>query len=176
MDWLEAVLFRDRFLCRRRACAYVIASFGCAIAIAPIANASDGWAIAAPSEMPRGTYVRVPASPIEGAPAQAAEGGEPHILFLNRCAGSVTISAGWPDDNTVNRSGILGGSVTFPPYPFGDASWNEVVEHTRQIFSPFNVAITDVDPSPAPHDEAIVCGSGSMAGFGGAGGVSPFTC
>jgi hypothetical protein len=51
-----------------------------------------------------------------------------------------------------------------------------MVIETKEIFAPFNVEITDVDPSPAPHDEAVVCGSGALAGFDGAGGVSPFTC
>jgi Bacterial Ig domain len=129
----------------------------------------------APHERPRGSYVAVPAVVTQPVPTQRA-GSAPHILFLNRCTGGIAISGGWPDDNIANRSGILGGTVNFPEYPFGDASWNEVLDHTRQIFSPFNVEVTDVDPSPMPHDEAIVCGSGSLAGFDGAGGVAPFTC
>ena len=107
-------------------------------------------------------------------PAQRA--GGPHIIFLNRCVGGISIDAGWPDDNTVNRSGILNGTTQFPEYPFGDGSWNQVVVEAQEIFAPFNVLITDVDPSPMPHDEALVCGSGALAGFSGAGGVSPFTC
>lgn len=130
-----------------------------------------------PPDLPRGSYVRVaPTEDAASGPFLPGPDGSPHILYLNRCAGGLTITAGWPDDNVVNRSGILGGTVNFPEYPFGDSSWNQVVEHTRQIYSPFNVLVTDEDPSPMPHDEAIVCGSGSLAGFGGAGGVAPFTC
>lgn len=133
--------------------------------------------LAAPEGPPRGTYVRVPAAPAEAAPSPGQAGGTgAHILYLNRCEGGTTITAGWPDDNTIDRSGILGGTVTFPPYPYGDASWAEVVAHTQQIYAPFGIVVTDVDPSPMPHDEAIVCGSGGLAGFGGAGGVAPFTC
>ncbi|MEM7160016.1 MAG: Ig-like domain-containing protein [Myxococcota bacterium] len=122
----------------------------------------------------RGTYVWVPDNTTAG-PTPTAD-GEPHVLYLNRCEGGTTITAGWPDDNVANRSGILNGTVNFPPFAYGDTAWEQVMEHTRQIFSPFNVTITDVDPSPAPHDEAIVCGSGNTAGWGGAGGVAPFTC
>jgi MYXO-CTERM domain-containing protein len=50
------------------------------------------------------------------------------------------------------------------------------VQHTQAIYAPFGIVVTDVDPSPMPHDEALVCGSGGLAGFGGAGGVAPFTC
>jgi hypothetical protein len=129
----------------------------------------------ASSERLRGSYVRMPPVLASETPT-VREGGDRHIIFLNRCTGGISIDAGWPDDNTVNRSGILGGTTQFPEYPFGDDSWNQVVTEAREIFAPFNVEITDIDPSPAPHDEAIICGSGALAGFSGAGGVAPFTC
>lgn len=149
------------------ACAVVFASL---VALAPSIARADELA----STAPRGTYVRMP--PVLGAEVPARQAGERHILFLNRCAGGLTLDAGWPDDNTVNRSGILGGTTHFPEYPFGDGSWNQVVLESREIFAPFDIEVTDVDPSPMPHDEAVICGSGELAGFGGAGGVSPFTC
>lgn len=149
--------------------ALVLAS---ALAAPALANAADELAS---SERPRGTYVRMPA-PLTSDVPTAREGGAPYILFLNRCTGGISVDAGWPDDNTVNRSGILGGTTQFPEYPYGDGSWDQVVIETREIFAPFNIQITDVDPSPMPHDEAIICGSGDLAGFGGAGGVAPFTC
>ncbi len=154
------------------ACAVVFASL---VALAPsITRADESDGRLAGADVPRGTFVRMP--PVLGAEIPTRHAGEPHILFLNRCAGGLTLDAGWPDDNTVNRSGILGGTTNFPEYPFGDGSWNQVVLESREIFAPFNIEVTDVDPSPAPHDEAVICGSGELAGFGGAGGVSPFTC
>jgi hypothetical protein len=144
-------------------------------AVAPRASASDGPDPAASAEPARGTYVRVPPADFTTDPAPQRN-GQPHVLYLNRCEGGQTVTSGWPDDSTVKRSGILYGTVHFPPYPYGDASWQQVVEHTREIFAPFNIAITDIDPSPSPHDAAIVCGSGGLAGFHGAGGVAPFTC
>jgi len=125
-------------------------------------------------EPPRGTYVWVPEVV---APARdPVLASEPHILFLNRCAGGITLTAGWPDDNVANRSGILNGTTNFPEFGYGEDAWQAVMTETREIFSPFNVVVTDVDPSPMPHDEALVCGSGAAAGFSGAGGVAPFTC
>lgn len=123
-------------------------------------------------DRPRGTYVIVD-PPITDAPAPQA--GAMHILFLNRCVGGVTINPG-NEDSSANTSSILGGPVNFPEFPWGDATWNETMARTRELFAPFNVQVTDVDPGNTPHDEVIVCGDGASAGFQGAGGVAPFTC
>jgi hypothetical protein len=139
------------------------------------ASAGEGPSLVDEDTPPTGSYVWVPPADMK-SPTEPVANGQPHVLFLNRCEGGQTVTAGWPDDSTIKRSGILHGTVNFPPFPFGDAAWEAVLEHTREIFAPFNVAITDVDPSPASHDAAIVCGSGALAGFSGAGGVAPFTC
>jgi len=127
------------------------------------------------ADHPRGTYVEVdPVDALSGDPP-VAHGGSGHVLFLQRCAGGLTISPG-SGGSVADQSQIVAGVIDFPPFPFGDAAWNDVVERTRAIFSPFNIVITDVDPGMAPHDEAVVCGDGAMAGFAGAGGVAPFSC
>lgn len=129
------------------------------------------------ADTPRGGYVQVDLDPSRVLTADDGpiHGGAPHLLYLNRCEGGETITPGG-GGSINNQSSIINGTVNFPEYPYGDSSWAQVVDHTRQIFSPFNIEITDVDPGNTPHDEAIVCGSGSQAGFGGAGGVAPFTC
>ncbi|MEX1362655.1 MAG: Ig-like domain-containing protein [Nannocystaceae bacterium] len=126
---------------------------------------------------PRGTYVEVELDPSRVLTSDDGPlaGGGPRILFLNRCAGGVTINPGG-GGSVANQSSILGGPVNFPPFPYGDGAWNQVMDHARSIFSPFNISVVDVDPGNTPHDEAIVCGTGSGAGFSGAGGVAPFTC
>lgn len=133
-----------------------------------------------PDGLARGTYVRVPqydeAPSLQAEPLTAEGGTGAHIIYLNRCAGGLTITGGWPDDSTSNQSSIIGGSVNFPEFPFGDSQWNQMVEITQEIYAPFNVIVTDQDPGTTPHDEVVVCGSGSQAGFGGAGGVAPFSC
>lgn len=123
---------------------------------------------------PRGTYVWTDPANLADVPDPQL-GGEPHILYLNRCQGGLTISASNSNDSVSNQSTVGGG--TFPEFSYGDSVWNQVVEQTRQLFSPYNILITDVDPSPAPHDEAIVCGGPQVMGFpSGVGGVAPFTC
>jgi MYXO-CTERM domain-containing protein len=126
-------------------------------------------------DRPRGTYVKIdpPDEVVGETPVQ--HGGAPHILFLQRCAGGLTISPGG-GGSINNQSEIVGGVINFPPFPYGDGAWNQVVDITRELFAPFNVTVTDVDPGNTPHDEAVVCGDGAMAGFAGAGGVAPFSC
>lgn len=125
---------------------------------------------------PRGTYVRVDAPDgLSGQTPVQHGGGPAHILFLQRCEGGHTISPG--GGGSINdESQILSGVVNFPPFPYGDNAWNQVVDITTELFSPFNILVTDVDPGNTPHDEAMVCGSGELAGFPGTGGVAPFSC
>ncbi len=123
---------------------------------------------------PRPTYVRVNAPSTIATPSEPFE-GPPLILYLNRCKGGTSLTPG--DESSMgNTSSIINAPMTLPEYPFGDASWNQVVSGVEDIFAPFNVIVTDEDPSPMPHDEAIVCGSSEGTVFEGAAGVAPFDC
>jgi len=127
---------------------------------------------------PRGAYVWLTDEQMdamdEAEPPDVQFGGQ-HILYLNRCQGGLTITGSNQNDSTNNQSTVGGG--TFPEYPYGDASWNQLVAGTRELFEPYAITVTDVDPSPAPHDEAIVCGTPGVIGLpNGVGGVAPFTC
>ncbi len=125
---------------------------------------------------PRGAYVWLTQEQMDVAPeVPDVQFGGNHILYLNRCRGGLTISASNQNDSVSNQSTVGGG--TFPEYSYGDASWNALVADTRRIFEPYAITITDEDPSPAPHDEAIVCGTPGVIGMpNGVGGVAPFSC
>jgi MYXO-CTERM domain-containing protein len=127
-------------------------------------------------DRPHGTYVKVDTpDELSGETPVQHGGGAPHVLFLQRCEGGLTIYPGG-GGSIADESEIVSGTINFPPFPYGDTAWNQVVEITRDLFSPFNITVTDVDPGNTPHDEAVVCGDGAMAGFAGAGGVAPFSC
>ncbi|MCA9712340.1 MAG: hypothetical protein KDK70_41270, partial [Myxococcales bacterium] len=147
-------------------------------AVAALGLSTTAWA-EVPDELgddyPRGTYVEVDPSQAISVETPVPQGGPMHVLFLQRCTGGLTIYPG-NGGSVADESGIVSGVIDFPPFPYGDSAWNDVVERTRNIFSPFNILVTDVDPSPMAHDEAVVCGDGAMAGFAGAGGVAPFSC
>jgi len=104
-----------------------------------------------------------------------AGGAPPHILFLQRCSGGLDLTPG-PDSSIDNTSTIIQAPVTLPEYPFGNDSWQQVLVQSREIFSPFNIEVTDIDPGTVSHDEAVVCGESADAGVPGAGGVAPFSC
>lgn len=119
--------------------------------------------------------MRVPdATLVDPVGPQAAD-VPPHILYLQRCSGGLDLTPGG-EDSIGNTSTIVPGPVTLPDYPFGNESWQQVVTHSRDIFEPFNIEVTDEDPGDVPHDEAVVCGDAADVGIPGAGGVAPFNC
>jgi hypothetical protein len=104
-----------------------------------------------------------------------------NVLFLNRCDGGCTFNFG-NDNSSTNTSSVGGGFL--PEFRWSDAVWDGVVECTRDIFSPFNIVVTDVDPGATEHMEAIVAGEAcDLSGSGGWEfqcpfilGVAPFEC
>lgn len=124
---------------------------------------------------PHGTYI-----PVRSSRATAAQGAiDSRIIYLNGCwhTGDCVITAGY-DDSRTQHSSILGvGTANFPPYPWGGASFDQMVQCVRKIYAPFNVQIVTQDPGNKPHWENIVSGTAQDGGFSAlAGGVAPFTC
>ncbi len=124
----------------------------------------------------RGTYLPVDLPADRTAPVPTQAGGAPHILFLNNCEGGLMISPG-NGGSIANETFMAPAPVVFPAYPYGEAAWEEVMDHAREIFGPFNITVTDVDPGQVSHDEAVVCGSPGLLGMSPyVGGVAPFSC
>jgi hypothetical protein len=140
---------------------------------------------AAYADVPRGTYIPVDETQAEirsiseisevgDAPVPTSHGS--HILYVNPCWGGETFTSGFNDSRT-NRSSIINGSKHLPQYPYGEASYQQVLSCVRDIMSPFNITVVGEDPGSTPHHEAAVCGHPNDAGFGsGTGGVAPFSC
>jgi len=129
---------------------------------------------------PRGTYIRVDETQAHVLPSDQPvplpEAHGSHILYLNPCIGGETFSPGYNDSRT-NRSSIINGTRTLPQYPYGDASFNQVVQCVREIMGPFNITVVTEDPGNTPHHEAVVCGHPNDIGMqDGVGGVAPFSC
>jgi hypothetical protein len=100
-----------------------------------------------------------------------------HVIYLNRCAGAgCNIVQGTTNSTTDPVHSSLGHGV-LSPFSHGDATWNTVVACMREVFAPFAVEITEVDPGALPHFEIIFGGTPQQIGLGaGIGGVSPFSC
>jgi hypothetical protein len=118
-------------------------------------------------------YVRVPDPPVAESIAHFS-----NVIFLNRCVGGCTIVPG--NDNSSaspDRSSVIGGTVQLSAFRWGDEVWNEVVSCVQEVFSPFDVVVTDVDPGSAEHMEAMVAGTGAqVGGEPGLLGFAPFAC
>jgi hypothetical protein len=119
----------------------------------------------------RGTYRRVelPVAP----PLPAGGGGNP-VIFLDRCVDGCTISPG-SDDSRTSRSSIVSGTTHISEFDLGDQAWDVMVTCVNDVYEPYGVAITDVDPGDAPHFRSLVAGSDSEFGID-AGGVAPLAC
>lgn len=125
--------------------------------------------------LPRRTYIRVPADGPRLRRGVTFAAGDRHIIYLNRNGGSY--EPGWVDDSVGNVSSIVQWQVDMAPYPYGDESWNAVLGCMRDLYAPFNVEVTDVDPGDASHSEVVVSGHPTDIGMGnGVGGVAPMAC
>jgi hypothetical protein len=133
-------------------------------------------AIALSGELPRGRYVPVDPPAEAFAIERANEDGLGHLVFLNRCPEGISISYGQVDDARRNRSMIVTGTIHLDPYPYGDESWDAIVDEVQRMFEPFGITVTEDDPGDVPHDEALVCGSDRDAGFAPAAGIAPWGC
>jgi uncharacterized protein (TIGR03382 family) len=93
-------------------------------------------------------------------------------IYLNRTG--ITVTPGTSDART-NRSSLVSESSTIPAWSGSEALWSETVTCLRDMYAPFDVAITETDPGDAAHIEAVFGGSGPMLQLPRAGGVSPMS-
>jgi MYXO-CTERM domain-containing protein len=95
-------------------------------------------------------------------------------IFLNRCAGGGCTVRPGADDVHQNTSSIASQQTLLTEWPHGDEKWNTLVQCVRDLYAPFNIQITDVDPGAADHFEVMVAGNAAALDMEGAGGVAPF--
>jgi hypothetical protein len=120
-----------------------------------------------------GETIRLP--PIPGLDIQSEHVSK--ILYLNRCADGCIITPG-PNDARFNTSRIVAGTSQITPWRHGDTSWALLVDCVKEMYAPYDVEVTDVDPGPNIfHHEAIVAGRYQEIGREEpAGGVAPSQC
>jgi len=123
-------------------------------------------AAASPGEL--GT-VEMPAQ----SPAAAAT-----VLYLNRCKGGCTLTAGADDARTLTSSIPQGGSTfTMTEWAWGDTEWNAFMQCMREVYSPYAVTVTDVLPvGGIAYNEGVVAGRPTEIGISpNFGGIAPVT-
>lgn len=102
-----------------------------------------------------------------------APGDEPLPIFMNRWGGTYF---GGRDDGRSNQSSIVPGqSATVGGFSGTDAQWGEVMTCVSDLFSRFNVYVTDIEPTEGDYVESVVGGSPDQLGLPwGVGGVAPW--
>lgn len=96
-----------------------------------------------------------------------------NTLVLERCRGGCRITKGSNDaansvstipvsdstiDEYINAAGMTGA--------LADAEWNDVVQCVKEVYSPFNVTVTDVRPASGTYHLAILAGRPGNVGQG----------
>jgi len=156
------------------------AAIGCAAVLATGLAALPGRAAAEPASPPaagpvltvdgrpgRRVAVDTPVDP--AAPLALA----PRTLYLNRCSGGCVITRGGNDARN-HVSSIPNPTATAPGPSFriseyrdvanrigaaADAEWGQLVTCMKEVYSPYNLTVTDVKPAPGTgYDEAIIAG------------------
>jgi MYXO-CTERM domain-containing protein len=145
----------------------IIALCALPLFVAQVAQAEDR-----PLISDHGETVRLP--PIPGLDIQSDHVSK--ILYLNRCANGCTITPGDSDART-NTSSILFNTSQISPWANGDNSWEVLVDCVKELYAPYDVQVTDVDPGTNIfHHEAIVAGYPEEIGRDGIGGIAPSQC
>lgn len=89
-----------------------------------------------------------------------------HIIYLNRCIGGCQIIPGI-DDATANPivSGIPSAPSTLAEYDgFLPGEWEKVVQCVKEIYSPFDVTVTDTKPTAGTYSTILVGGTAANPG------------
>jgi hypothetical protein len=127
--------------------------------------------IASPPTDTHITFVRQLLPPTD--PNVIAAVAQSRIIYLNHTG--VTLAPGNNDSRT-NKSSLVNSTVAVPAWNASATTWSGVMTCFRDMFSRWDVTITDVNPGNVPHMEAIFTTSPSVIGMSsGVGGVSPFT-
>jgi uncharacterized protein (TIGR03382 family) len=95
------------------------------------------------------------------------------IIYLNK--NGATLIPG-DNDSRLQHSSIPTAQVAIPAWNVSATNWATTVSCMKDLFSRFDVQVTDVDPGNVPHMEALFGGSPQQVGMdANTAGVSPFT-
>lgn len=117
-----------------------------------------------------------PSSPFPsggGAPSSSLRAPARRTIFLNRDGALLR-----PGDNDARlaTSSVVQQPTLLTPWEIDDEMWADTVACVRDLYSRFNVRVTDEDPGDEPHLEAVFGGHPNDVGLpDNVAGVSPFT-
>ena len=138
-------------------------------------RASFGQVVEGPATINDLKFARQVLAPITNpiGPGATAALAQSKTIYLNK--NGVTLQPGTNDART-NRSTLATAATAIPAWTTSAATWTATVSCVKELFSAYDVAITDVDPGNIPHVEAVFGGSPTQLGMpNNVAGVSPFT-
>jgi len=95
------------------------------------------------------------------------------VLYLNP-NGAILVPGN--NDSTTDTSSIVTEPTEIPGWDIDQDTWDATVACVRDLYSRFDVTVTDEDPGDVPHIEALFGGDPSYVGLPeNVAGVSPFT-
>lgn len=113
-------------------------------------------------------------------PPRTRAAGGARTIYLNRCTGGCTATAGG-DDAARDTSSILGregvpSSISLDPFAWDDTVWNGVVACVRAGYAPWDVEVVTDEPASGRYLEVMVAGNAASLGLAGNTlGVAPLT-
>lgn len=140
-------------------------------AIASAANADVKGNLPAPSDNVNSLPSRIKF--IEAPPQAFASGEASNIIFLNRCnnpEAPCLVRPSSRNDATTNETSLIrqpailsafdvdGDDMTDPNSPENDAYWQAYFDCVKDIFSPYDIIVTDEDPGIIAHTEILTGG------------------
>jgi hypothetical protein len=131
-------------------------------------------ALLAPAAAFAGPRVVVP-TPVEQF-GVAEAGAISHVIYLERCRGGCTVTKSNTNDALAGLSSVpqtpgvhtiaefrsKDGMIGAP----ADPEWEQLMQCVREVYSPFDVTVTDVKPTEGTYHLAIVAGFPAELGFG----------
>jgi uncharacterized protein (TIGR03382 family) len=96
------------------------------------------------------------------------------IIYLNNCLPNGCDVAPGFDNSLTDHSSIPDHLSHLNGWPWGQDNWAALVQCMKDMYGPFDITITDVDPGQTPHFEVMFGGNSTDIGIQGAGGVAPF--
>jgi hypothetical protein len=106
-------------------------------------------------------------------PADASTRAQSRVIYLNH--DGVILRPG-DNDSSHQVSSIVAEPTVLGGWDIDDDTWAQTVACVADIYAPFDVTVTDVDPGGVPHIEAVIGGAPGDVGLpDNVAGVSPFT-
>ncbi len=89
-----------------------------------------------------------------------------HVIYMNRCIGGCDLKPGNDDATTTPiTSGITQQNATLVQTDLTDTEWNDIVQCVKEVYSPFNVMVTDQKPTAGlAYSQIVVGGTQQMPG------------